>query len=260
MTSGDAAVAIEAAEAGSAVVAAAYGKEQVRYAKSATDFATQTDLDAERAIVAVLSARRPDDAREGEEFGRSGPATATRRWLIDPLCGTLNFGAVTPLLAVNVALLDGDRALAAASVDPIAKEIFWTDGRSAQVRRRGHDHRLVPSPATGLVEINLDRSGDAPTVSDRLIADAGFRAHYPPRVLSSTLAVAWVAAGRRAGYVSDGRLRGDVHFAAGLAIAQAAGCIVTDLSGGPLHQGEGLVLSASEQVHADLLGHVARLR
>ena len=44
---------------------------------------------------------------DGEESGRTGPA-ADRLWLVDPLCGTLNYAARTPLVAVNVALRDGD--------------------------------------------------------------------------------------------------------------------------------------------------------
>lgn len=253
----DSEVAIEAAEAGARVVATSYGRAHVRFAKSFTDFATQTDLDAENAIAAVLSVHRPDDAREGEELGRSGSAATARRWLIDPLCGTLNFAATTPLMVVNVALLDGDRTVAAASADPIARETFWTDGSSALVRCGGDDDLLVPTPATRLVEINVDRPSDAVSVSAQLVTDVGFRARFSPRVLSSTLGVAWVAAGRRAGYVSDGMFRDDLHFAAGLAIAEAAGCVVTDLAGNPLHDGEGLVLSASREVHAELLGYLA---
>lgn len=253
----DAEVAIMAADAGALVVADAYGRESTRYPKSSTDFATQTDLDAEQAILAVLSAQRPDDQCEGEELGRSGPEGAARRWLIDPLCGTLNFAATTPLMAVNVALLDGSRTMTAAAADPISQEIFWTDGTSAFVREEGKDDLLVPSPAVRLVEINADRPTGAVSVSAQLVADVAFRAQYSPRVLSSSLGVAWVAAGRRTAYVSDGMFRNDLHFAAGLAIAAAAGCIITDFRGKPLDDGDGLVISASEDAHAAVLAFLA---
>ena len=65
-----------------------------------------------------------------------------------------------------------------------------------------------------------------------------------PALISSTLGVAWVAAGRRAAYLTDGSFRDNVHFAAGIAICQAAGCVITDLAGDPLHTGRGLVVSA----------------
>jgi myo-inositol-1(or 4)-monophosphatase len=68
------------------------------------------------------------------------------------------------------------------------------------------------------------------------------------------LAVAWVAAGRRAAYVSDGRLHDSVHFAAGIALCQTAGCVVTGLDGHAPHTGTGgLVVAADHETHTALL-------
>ncbi len=100
----DAEVAIAAASAGAAEVRARYGQPVERFAKQGTDFATSADLASEAAIRAVVTAHRPEDAMIGEEDGRSGPDDAAREWLVDPLCGTRNFAATTPLVAVNVAL------------------------------------------------------------------------------------------------------------------------------------------------------------
>ena len=141
----DAEVAIAAASAGAAEVRARYGQPVERFAKQGTDFATSADLASEAAIRAVVTAHRPDDAMIGEEDGRSGPDDAAREWLVDPLCGTRNFAATTPLVAVNVALEADTGSLAAASADPVTGEVFWTDGSSAWVRRDGTDTPLVPS-------------------------------------------------------------------------------------------------------------------
>ena len=108
-----------------------YGRPVTRHAKEGTDFATSADLASEEAIRAVLAEHRPDDAMIGEEAGRTGPVGAAREWLVDPLCGTRNFAATTPLVAVNVALRADGRVLAAASADPISGEVFWTDGSAA---------------------------------------------------------------------------------------------------------------------------------
>lgn len=252
----DVEVAIAAAQAGAAVVARAYGDSQVRFAKSATDFATQADIDAETAIVAVLDEHRPDDARTGEELGSTGSDRSERRWFVDPLCGTLNFAAETPLVAVNVALVDGDAPLAAVAADPIADELFWTDGTGAYRRSQSGEELLRPTPRSGLVDINCDGPLDEPFVGGQLVADPRLRATYGPRVISSTLAVAWVAAGRRAAYVSDGRFRDNLHFAAGIALCQAAGCVVSDLAGDPLHTGRGLLVAADRETHERLVALV----
>lgn len=250
-------VAIAATEAGTAVVRQSYGAALTRHAKSATDFATDADIDAERAIVDVITASRPDDAVEGEESGRSGDRAAIRRWLVDPLCGTLNFAAQTPLIAVNVVLLRDARTLAAVSADPIAQELFWTDGERASVRKSGTDSSLQPTPESRLVDINCDGPLDQPFLGPQFIADPAFRAAFGPRVMSTTLTLAWVAAGRRAGYVSDGHFVGNVHFAAGIELCRAAGCVVTDLRGGQLEGGRGLIAAADADTHHQLVGLVA---
>lgn len=245
-------VAIAAAAAGAAVVRSKYGTVGARYDKSATDFATDADLAAERAILEVIQGARPGDAILGEEYGAGGGADASRRWLVDPLCGTLNFAAGTPLFSVNVALQVNGAATAAAIVDPVSGEIFWTDGETARVRHDGSEVELVPSADSLLVDVNLDPITDGGFLGSRLLADPAFRA-FGQRVLSTTLAVAWVAAGRRTAYVTDGNLRDSVHFTAGLALCRAAGCVVTDLRGGPLYDGPGVIAAADEKTHAILL-------
>lgn len=240
----DAEVAIKAASAGADVVARDYSSSHERFAKSPTDFATPTDVAAENAIIAVLDAHRPADGRIGEESGVSGCRGAARRWLIDPLCGTLNFVAGTPLFAVNVALLQDGATSTAVAADPISGEFFWTDGSTSFLRRRSRDHPLAPTSFSGLIEINCDGPLHRPFVGGQLVTDPRIRAAYGPRVISSTLGVAWVAAGRRAAYISDGSFRENVHFAAGIAVAEAAGCVISDLAGNPLNTGRGLVVAA----------------
>lgn len=80
-------VALAAAAAGASAVRAAYGAALIKHGKSGTDFATDADIDAERAILDVITGARPRDAVDGEELGRGGNARSSRRWLVDPLCG-----------------------------------------------------------------------------------------------------------------------------------------------------------------------------
>jgi myo-inositol-1(or 4)-monophosphatase len=253
-------VAIAAAHAGAAAVRSRFGTSLARVEKDRGDFTTAADLEAERAILDVLRSARPDDAVEAEESGRTGPA-ADRLWLVDPLCGTLNYAASTPLVAVNVALREGGGVTVAVSADPFAREVFWTDGARACLRRDGVDAPLAPSAGSRLVDVNLDPpfpNGRAFRAVE-LLADEEFAACFRPRVLSTTLAVAWVAAGRRAGYVTDGNLKDSVHFASGIALCLAAGCVVTGLRGQPVHTGVGgLLVAADQPTHARLLALIGK--
>ncbi|NYV73345.1 inositol monophosphatase family protein [Streptomyces sp. UH6] len=253
----DAQVAVAAARAGASVVRDLYGGSPERFDKGAGDFATAADLAAEQAILEVLRILRPDDAVTGEESGATGAADAGRRWLVDPLCGTLNYAVHTMLVGVNVALREGGRVVAAATADPFADEVYWSGtGRAHVLARDGAETGLTPSAGSRLVDLNLDPPfPNAPGfLAARLLTDPAFTARFRPRVVSTTLAVAWVAAGRRAAYVTDGDLRDSVHFSAGIALCEAAGCVVTGLDGRPPCTGaNGLIAAADHETHAALL-------
>jgi fructose-1,6-bisphosphatase/inositol monophosphatase family enzyme len=251
-------VAIAAAVAGAAVVRGMYRQPLAHYDKSATDFATQADIDGEHAIRAVIGDARPNDGFVGEETRASRGSESGRCWLVDPLCGTLNYAAGTPLAAVNVALVDSTGVVAAVSADPIAEELFWTDGEGAWVRSADVDRRLAPSASSKLIDINCDGEGEF--IGPQLVADPQLRTRYGVRVLSTTLTLAWVAAGRRAGYVTDGTLERSVHFTAGIALCQAAGCVVTDFAGDGVYSGPGLIAAADPDTHRRLLELVRKYR
>lgn len=176
-----------------------------------------------------------------------------RQWLVDPLCGTLNYAVGSMLVAVNVALRDGPAAVA----DPFSGEVFFTDGETATVRQDGADTQLAPTSATQLVDVNLD--GPFPGAPGfravDLLAHPGFVERFRPRVVSTTLALTWVAAGKRAAYVTDGGdMSGSVHFAAGLSLCRAAGCVATGIDGAPLGKaGRGLVVAADAETHRLLM-------
>lgn len=256
----DAEVALLAAEAGAAVVRRLYRTDVAHHLKVGTDFATDADLEAESVIRAILTEQRPEDAQLGEEHGASGPDSA-RRWLVDPLCGTRNFGAGLPLISTNVALSESGDLTAAASAECVGDETYWTDGGSAWVRRGDQDTALHPDTSSLMVAFNLEVDDAGRRRASDVMADPRFFETYQPRVTSSTLALAWVAAGRHAAYVTEGDLRDNVHFAPGVSLCRASGCVVTDLDGGPVDTGAGpagrgrggLVAASDPATHADLL-------
>lgn len=256
----DAEVALAAAEAGAAVVRRMYRTSVTQHFKVGTDFATDADLDAETAIRAILTEHRPGDAQLGEEHGASGPDSA-RRWLIDPLCGTRNFGAGLPLMSTNVALSESGAVTAAAAAECVGDETYWTDGARAWVRRAGQDAALRPDTSTLMVAFNLEVGAPGRRRASDVMAHPAFFEIYQPRITSTTLALAWVAAGRHSAYISEGDLRDNVHFAAGVSLCRAAGCVVTDLDGGPVDTGAGdpgarrggLIAAADAVTHAAML-------
>jgi hypothetical protein len=83
-----------------------------------------------------------------------------------------------------------------------------------------------------------------------LWGDDRFLASFRPRVVSSSLALTWVATGQRAAYITDGAVRESAHFSARVAICQAAGPTITDLRGQPWGTTtHGAIVAADAQTH-----------
>jgi myo-inositol-1(or 4)-monophosphatase len=249
----DAQVAVAAAEAGAAVIRDKFGGSLEHYAKLGTDFATEADLESERAVMAVIQDARPDDAVVGEEYGASGEADRT--WLVDPLCGTLNFAAQNPLFSVNVALRTPSGDVAAVA-QPLTHEIFWTDGTTVFIRYDGTDTPATLSATSRLVDIDIDAKSAGNFLGAQLLTDEKLRTTFSLRVFSTTLALAWVAVGRQAAYIADAVSPTSVHYTAGTVLCQAAGATVTDFHGNPVHTTPGL-LAATPETHPQLLNLLA---
>ena len=143
-----------AAEAAARVHRSWAGRQLGRRWKSGADFATDVDVAAEAAVLAVLREQRPHDAVVAEESGRSGPQDAERVWLVDPLCGTLNYAAGQGPYGASVTLTRGDDVLAAAVAEP--HRLTWTDGTRAFTRVAGRDEPTAPSASSRIVEILME--------------------------------------------------------------------------------------------------------
>jgi len=103
---------------------------------------TIADREAEEAARAWLAAHFPDDGVLGEELGEQA-GTSGRKWVIDPIDGTMSFVRGVPLWGSLVALVEGDRVLAGAAFFPAVEELVvaapgegcWWNGTRARVSR-----------------------------------------------------------------------------------------------------------------------------
>ena len=221
------AVAEEAARAAGDVLVARFGTERALATKSTpTDVVSEADLAAERAIREVLAARVPDDAIVGEE-GEDVAGTTGRRWVVDPLDGTVNFLFGLPQWCVSVAC----EGLAGVIWDPVLEELFaaGADGEptlgGAPVRpsqRADLDTALV---ATGFGYDSAQRARQAEVVARVLPRVRDVR-----RMGSAALDLAWTAAGRYDAYFEHGVKPWDTR--AGELLCERAGLEVRTLAGG----------------------------
>lgn len=217
---------------------------------TSTDLVSEADLAAEAAIRAVLAEERPDDAVMGEE-GDDTPGTSGRRWIVDPLDGTINYLYGLDAWCVSVAC----EGLAGVVFAPLSGELFASPAApGAPPTCNGVP--LVPSAPATLAESLVGtgfgyareiRAAQAPIVAALLPEVRDVR-----RAGSAALDLAWVAAGRLDGYYEFGVKPWDI--AAGVLLCAASGRELHTLAGGgALPSG---VLAAAPHIAADLLARV----
>ncbi|BBX73698.1 inositol monophosphatase [Mycobacterium shinjukuense] len=222
--------------------------------KKGNDFATEVDLAIERQVVAALTATTGIGVH-GEEFGGTD-VDSPWVWVLDPIDGTLNYAAGSPMAAILLGLLHHG--------DPVAG-LTWlpfTDQRYTAVAGGPLMKNGAPQPSLASLAL-----------ADSLVGVGTFsadsRGRYPGRYrlavlenlsrVSSRLRMHG-STGIDLAYVADGILGGAVSFgshvwdhAAGVALVRAAGGVVTDVAGEPWTPTSRSALAAAPGVHAEIL-------
>jgi myo-inositol-1(or 4)-monophosphatase len=183
----------------------------------ATDVVTEADVRAEAALVELLRAERPGDGVVGEEG--TVVAGGRRRWLLDPVDGTLNYARGLPAWCSAACVLDDGGALACAVFDPVAGELFSAARGEGAPPASGGAPALSEAVVATFVDVRR-RDDEVAVGIERLLRRIGaLRA-----VGCGTLELAWVAAGRLDGWVQAGVEPWDWHPGA-LLVAEAGGCV-----------------------------------
>lgn len=222
--------------------------------KKGNDFATEVDLAIERQVVAALQ-EATGIGVHGEEFGGSA-VDSPWVWVLDPVDGTFNYAAGSPMAAILLGLLHDGEPVAGLTWLPFTDERY-TAVVGGPLLKNG-----VPQPPLERTEL-----------SDALVAVGSFsadsRGRFPGRYrlallenlsrVSSRLRMHG-STGIDLVYVADGILGGTIVFgghvwdhAAGVAQVRAAGGIVTDLGGEPWTPESRSALAAAPGAHDEIL-------
>lgn len=215
------------------------------------DPVTKADRDSEQAMRAVLAVERPRDGILGEEFGTK-EGTSGLTWVLDPIDGTRGFVCGAPTWGVLIAVRDAAGPFYGIIDQPYIGERFEgaPDGASL-TGPLGHRNLRTHAPRPLAEACLCTTFPEVGTYTDR----AGFQAVAEHALLTrygmDCYAYALIAAGQVDLVIEAGLAAYDIQ--APIAVVQAAGGIVTDWRGGPVHEGGRVLAAANAEIHAEAL-------
>jgi myo-inositol-1(or 4)-monophosphatase len=200
--------------------------------KKGNDFATEVDLAIERQVVDALVAATGIGVH-GEEFGGAA-IDSPLVWVLDPIDGTFNYAAGSPMAAILLGLLQDGEAVAGLTWLPFIDQRYaavaggplTTNG----VMQPAVDRADLVDSIVGIGTFNVDWRGRFPGRYRLAVLENLSRVSSRIRIHGATgIDLAYVAAGILGGAISFGDHIWD--HVAGVALVRAAGGIVTDLAG-----------------------------
>jgi len=221
------------------------------------DPVTEGDRATERAMRAVLAEMRPQDGILGEEFGHTEGVSGLT-WVLDPIDGTRAFLSGAPTWGVLIALSDEAGPIYGLIDQPYIGERFeggfgmarMSGPQGARILRvRGERDMSEAILFTTFPEVGSAEEGAA----FRAVSDKVRLTRYG----MDCYAYAMLAAGQIDLVIEAGLNAYDIQ--APIAVIQAAGGIVTDWRGGPVHEGGRAVAAAGRAQHEAALDILSKL-
>jgi myo-inositol-1(or 4)-monophosphatase len=222
--------------------------------KKGNDFATEVDLAIERQVVEELNARTGIEVH-GEEFG-GADVDSPLVWVLDPIDGTFNYAAGSPMAAILLGLVRHGEPVAGLTWVPFTGERFTgivgKPLRSNGVEQPALQPAKLADAIVGVSTFNVESRGRVPGRYRLAVIENLSRKCSRMRMHGATgIDLAYTAAGILGGAISFGAHVWD--HAAGVALVRAAGGIVTDLDGSDWTTKSRSALVAAPGVHGELL-------
>lgn len=252
-------VAEEAARAGGAVALHYFRAGIAMRSKDVANLVSDADIEAERAIVAVIRKAFPGHEVLGEET-HVGDTTARDLWIVDPIDGTNNFAHRIPHFAVSVAYWRDGRPECGVIYNP-AREDWFTVVRgqgayqSIEGQREGERARVGAQARLDEVLVGVgfyyDRGLMMEATLDAIRALKRKNIHGIRRCGTASLDLCMVGMGMYGAYFEYELSPWD--FAAGALFVEEAGGRVTTARGAPLPLARTSVLASNGLLHEPML-------
>lgn len=223
-------IAKEAALKAGEIISGHIGKKQEFSYKNndKSNFATKADVEAEKAIVALIKSNFPTHNIIAEEDTRTNNGSEYT-WVIDPLDGTISFASNVPYFGVSIGLLKDNKPILGVIYNVSFKKLYWAqEGKGAYLNNKQiHvSQKKTLDDSVGVLDFghNFKRQQKIDLYIWPLITKIGYAYSFGAAVTSL-------------GMVAEGIIDLDVNqawiwdFAAGAIITCEAGGMVTDFEG-----------------------------
>ena len=221
-------------QAGCEILLPAFASQSsVQEVKQDGSIVTETDHQCQTFIQNALHNLSSDIGFLGEEMSELEQLDCLSQsalfWCVDPLDGTGNFATPMPLFGISVALIDNGTPVLACIYDPIRDEIFSAE-KGQGVRLNGSTIQASSTQKKLKQSIGFV---DFKRLSSNLAENIASHSYYRSQRNLGTCALewAWLATGRAQFIVHGGQKIWD--YAAGVLLAEEAGCMVTDFQNQP---------------------------
>lgn len=215
------------------------------------DPVTVADRASEAAMRAVLAERRPDDAILGEEEAAK-PGTTGLTWVIDPIDGTRGYISGAPTWGVLIALVDYSGPIFGIIDQPYIGERFEGGfGRSHYTGPLGQRASAVRQGRSMAQATLFTTFPEVGTHVERQSFEAVRDRVQLTRYGTDCYAYALLAAGQIDLVIEAGLQAYDI--AAPVAVIEAAGGVITNWEGGPVHEGGRALAAATPALHAEAM-------
>jgi len=215
------------------------------------DPVTVADRASETAMRAILARRRPQDGILGEEFAPVA-GTSGLTWVLDPIDGTRGYLSGTPTWGVLISVADENGPIYGLIDQPYIGERFEGGFGIAEVNGPMGRTPLKCRAARDLSQAILFSTFPEVGTAEE---GAAFRRVAPKARLvrygMDCYGYALIAVGQIDLVIEAGLQPYDVQ--APIAVIEAAGGIVTNWQGGPVHMGGQVLAAANATIHAEAM-------
>ena len=226
--------------------------------KGPGDFVTSADKRTEKILIEELQKAHPEYGIITEETGIINKSNTEKRWIIDPIDGTMNFLNGIPQFAISIAYEEKGEIICGVIFNPILNEMFVAEkGNGAYLnnsrirvsnKRKIKDALLVTGGPRGNSEIKNKIFSEYINVSKNVSNVRKFG--------SAALDMAYVACGRFDGYWQRELNYWDI--AAGIIILKEAGGLINffeDDKNNPLKKN---IIASNSNIHNELLDLISK--